>query len=124
MLQPKYPQKELLPKFENHLTLPNSDYVYLAKLVDNLNYGDTLFFYIYQRKWLVIITADENDPLDAKSYSVGQFEAPIEFLSWFSKALDDFISPSSQDGFWCYDESRSGCGRGDDVYSKSDGCRE
>lgn len=98
MLQPKYPQKELLPKFENHLAIPNSDFVFLAKLVDHLNYGDTLFFYSYRDKWLVIITADENEPVDAKSYSVGQFEAPIEFLNWFSQAIDDYISPSSQGG--------------------------
>jgi hypothetical protein len=69
----------------------------LEKIVDRLNYQRTCFFK-YKNTHLVILIADEEEPIDAKFYGVGQFEAPIEFLSWFSMALDDYIKPSAQGG--------------------------
>lgn len=38
MLNPKYPQKELLPKFENHVTVPSEGYKLLDQIVDRLNF--------------------------------------------------------------------------------------
>ena len=95
-MQPKYPQKEPLPKIENDLIYPDGA-VELAKIVDTLNFGNTIFFLKY-RKYLIIARARKEILTGDKRFSVGQFDAPLEVLHWFSEALGEFIKPSSQGG--------------------------
>ena len=97
MLQPKYPQKELLIEIKNDLIYP-SNWVELSRIVDSLNYQNTLFFHKCDE--FVIITSIRSEIMagDRSFKRIGQFEAPLEFLRWFSKALEDYITTSSQGG--------------------------
>ena len=96
-MQPKYPQEALMPEFVDHLTIP-AGYVELARIVDDLNYKRTLYFFRYERKYLAIVSARTTVPIEDHRYTIGQFEAPLEMLVWFSKTLGEFIKPSSQGG--------------------------
>lgn len=95
-MQPKYSQEKLLPEIDNHFKIPQV-YKEIARIRDTSNYGDMCLFLKYNQ-YLVIALVDDEIEFGDPRYGVDQFEAPLELLTWFPKALDEFIKPSSKGG--------------------------
>ena len=95
-MQPKYSQKKFLPEIDNHLKIPHT-YTEVARIRDVSNYVDIYLFFQCDQ-YLVIAVVDDKIEFGDPRYGVDQFEAPLELLTWFPNALEEFIKPSSQGG--------------------------
>ncbi len=95
-MKPKYKQETLLPKLEKDLAYPQG-FIELSRLKDTLNDGDYLFLFRYD-DFIIFCEICEETLQGDQRFSVSQFEAPLELLRWFPRALEEFVKPSSQGG--------------------------
>jgi hypothetical protein len=96
--KPKYPVKQNLPKIDHHDQLPQGA-VLLAEIPDTLNgcYDTTMF--VRNADGLSILDHTTRTLADGSPYyRCAQADFPMEFLSWFAKALSDFQKPPIEGG--------------------------
>jgi hypothetical protein len=88
---PEYPVKEQLPEITDHNNLPPGA-VELAR-VENIPDDFDLLMFVKNKGHLSIL-----DVRISPRYFCFQDDFPLEFLSWFPDALDDFRRPPAEGG--------------------------
>lgn len=95
--KPKYPLKDQLLKIEHHDNLPQGT-VEIARIVDNLNYQETVTF-VRQSNHLSILKAKNKKLKNGNNrYRCAQTDFPLGVLTWFSDSLENFRKPPAQGG--------------------------
>lgn len=96
--KPKYPVKDNFPTIDRHDQLPQGA-VELARLKDSLNSDyDTVVFVKNQGFLSIVFFSDRKLKDGSPFYVCSQNDFPMEFLSWFVKALIDFQKPPIDGG--------------------------
>lgn len=90
----KYPLKPALSKIDRHDQLP-ADAIELGRLLDTTEAED-LYVLLKRNENLSILKSYEN--MQTHRYYCKQFDFPLKVLSWFPKALEDFIKPPAEGG--------------------------
>ena len=96
--KPKYPIKNNLPQIDRHDQLPDGA-IKLAEIQDRLNSQyDTLVFVKNNGGLSILEYTDKTLKDGSPLYVCGQRDFPMEFLSWFAKALTEFQKPPAEGG--------------------------
>lgn len=95
-LQPKYPQKALLPKIASHEQLP-SDATEIARIYDRFG-ANSLLMFVKACPTLILLTVSIPGITRSGMHGISQFEVPMGFLPWFADALNEFRKPPVEGG--------------------------
>ena len=94
--KPKYKVINNLPAIRHHDQLPD-DAIEIGRLYDPLE-NDTWVFAKHKQSLSIIDASSYQLKDGTPRYAIAQNDFPMEFLSWFSKALTEFQKPPIEGG--------------------------
>ena len=92
-----HPLLSPLDKIERHDQLPN-DCQIIAQLREGEDHDDVLMILVKRGNNLSILETYTTEWKSGPVYSCDQYDFPLKVLSWFPKALEEFIKPPADGG--------------------------